>query len=211
MIPRTVDATAVLFAEPDITIPRTSISEENPGSDSHNDPSCNRPIISLAPPINTITTHPWVKNVMEKVDKVREPVSTLKMMIYDRLRIACLFPRIIKPFEPILKYTRCKLGLDNDEFMEAAKCNTMTCQASLEEKTITHDLGPAPMKMMNLGVQTMADCFGEMRPVRYGARVLAKIVNDKPCDDPRYQAMCKDAMEKGRIVEEEKCTTPEYV
>ena len=209
LLPRTVDSTAVVFTEPDATIPRTSISRQDPGSGLHNDPSCNRPIISLAPKINTITAHPLVKEVMNGVEKVQKRMSTVKMTIYDKLRIGCLFPRMIRPFEPILKYAQCKLGLDEDEFMEAAQCNAMKCNASIEEKTITHDIGPAPMTMMNLEVQTMSDCFGEMNQVTYGARVLAKIVNDQSCDDPEYEDICKELMNEGRIGEQEKCTTPE--
>ena len=209
LLPRTVDSTAVVFTEPDVAIPRTSISRQHPGFDSHNDPSCNRPIISLAPIVNTITTHPLAKEIMKGVEKVQKRVSTVKMTIYDKLRIGCLFPRMIRPFEPILRYAQCKLGLDEDEFMEAAECNVMKCNASVEEKTINHDLGPAPMEMMNLEVQTMADCFGEMKQVTYGARVLAKIVNDQSCDDPKYQNICKELMNEGRIVEQEMCSTPE--
>ena len=209
LIPRTVDSTAVVFTEPDTEIPRTSISRQHPGSDSHNDPSCNRPIISLAPKVNTITTHPLVKEVMKGVEKVQKRMATVKMTIYDKLRIGCLFPRMIRPFESILNYAQCKLGLNEDEFMEAATCNAMKCNASMEEKTITHDIGPAPMKQMNLEVQTMSDCFGEMHQVTYGARVLAKIVNDQSCDDPQYHDICKEVMNEGRIVEQERCTTPE--
>ena len=216
LLPRTVDATAVIFVEPDIEIPRTSISRQSPGSDSHSDPSCNRPIINLAPKLNTVIRHPLiikvkkgVENIEKRVSNIQEKMATAKMTIIDKLRIGCLFPRMIRPFEPIFKYVRCKLGLDEDQFMEAAKCNAMKCNASLEEKTISHDIGPAPMKMMNLGVQTMADCFGEMKQMKYGARVLAKIVNDEPCDDPKYQAVCKEVIDEGRIVREERCTTPE--
>ena len=93
--------------------------------------------------------------------------------------------------------------------MEAARCGAIACQESVVKKQITHDLGPAPMKTTNVEVQTMADCFGEMQEVSYGARILGKIVNDQSCDDPRYQNMCNEAIDEGRIIEEERCSTPE--
>ena len=131
------------------------------------------------------------------------------MRVYDKLNIACLVPKIIRPFEPFLLYMRCKLGLDEDGFMEAALCNEMRCEESIEEKEVTHDIGPAPMTMMNLGVQTMSNCFPEMREIMYGARVLAKIVDDKSCDDPRYQQECQEVLDQGRIIDEDGCATPE--
>ena len=207
--PRTVDASAVLFTEPDVAIPRTSISRQDTGSHSHNDPSCNRPIISLGPTINTIASHPLAKKLMETVEQVQEKVGAVKMTIYDDLRIGCLFPTLIRPFESLLQYTRCKLGLDEDGFMEAARCGEMACEASVEQKKITHELRPAPMHMMKLEVQTMSDCFGEMQEVSYGARILGKIVNDQSCDDPRYQAVCEEVINEGRIIDVEQCTTPE--
>ena len=93
--------------------------------------------------------------------------------------------------------------------MEAATCNEMRCEESMEEKQITHDLGPAPMTMMNLGVQTMSDCFGEMREIKYGARVLTKIVDDQSCSDPKYQQECEELMNEDRVIMEDTCATPE--
>jgi len=209
LLGRTIDATAVLFTEPNVGIPRTSVSRQDPGSHSHNDHSCNRPIISFGEKITATTRFPLVKKVMGALEQVQERVAPIKMAIYDKLRISCLVPRMIRPFEPILKYARCKLGLEEDGFMEAARCGEMACQESVVKKQITHDLGPAPMKTTNVEVQTMADCFGEMQEVSYGARILGKIVNDQSCDDPRYQNMCNEAIDEGRIIEEERCSTPE--
>ena len=218
LLPRTVDATAAIFTEPDTQIPRTTISRQDSGARPRNDPACNRPIINLGPKVNAITRNPVVdkltalppvKKLMNIVQKVQTRTSEVKMHVYDKLRISCLFPRIIHPFEPILEYSRCKLGLNDDGFMEAAQCNELRCEESLEDKEISHDLGPPPMKMMNLNVQTMSDCFGEMRQVTYGARVLAKIVNDTSCDNPQYAETCKELMEEGRMIDEDLCTTPE--
>ena len=213
LIPRTVDATAVTFTEPDVQVPRTSISRQSSYGQPHSDRSCNRPVIRLGAKINSITESIGEKSIvkafMKRVAKIQERFGRVKMRLVDKLGIGCLVPKLIHPFEPILSYVRCKLGLDEDEYMEAAPCNTMACEESIEEKVVTHDRGPAPMTMMNLGVQTMADCFGKMRPVMYGARVLAKIINDQSCDDPKNQEACQEAMDQGRIVEEDQCTTPE--
>ena len=124
--------------------------------------------------------------------------------------IGCLVPKMIHPFEPMFRYLRCKLGLDGDEYMEAAQCNEISCDESLEEKVITNSR-PAPMIMMDLDVQTMSDCFGEMREIQYGARVLAKIVRDASCDDPQYQQICKELMNENRVIEEDGCRTRRYV
>ena len=213
LLPRTVDSTAVLFTEPDIAVPRTSISRQSTYGDPHIDRSCNRPIIRLGAKNNTVEQNikekSFIKVIMKRVAKVQERIGRTKMRLYDKLGIACLVPRLIHPFEPILSYTRCKVGLDEDEYMEAAPCNVMACEESIEEKEITHDLGPPPMTMMNLGVQTMSDCFGQMREVMYGARVLVKIVNDESCDNPKYQQACQEAMDQDRIIDEDQCTTPE--
>ena len=209
MLPRTVDATATIFAEPDDAIPRTSISRQYSGS---HDTSCRRPIVRLGPFVKFVTSpgHPLVVNIRKQVEKVQQRIAGVKMRIYDKLRIACLFPRLIHPYEPILRYARCKLGLDDDGFMEAAKCNEMRCEKSaVEEKAITRDIGPVPMKMMDLKVETMSDCFEEMREVKYGARVLAKTVDDQSCSDPKYAEECEELISQGRIVDEDKCLTPE--
>jgi hypothetical protein len=207
LLPRTVGATAVIFTEPDIAVPRTSISRQSSYGHSHRDPACNRPVIRLGAKINAIKRNPNIQKLMKPVETVQEKFGRIKMRLYDKFNIACLVPKLIRPFEQILRYARCKLGLDEDEFMEAAPCNEMRCEESIEEKEITHDIGPANMTMMNLGVQTMSDCFGEMREIMYGARVLSKIVDDVSCDDPSYQQECQDLMSQNRIIEEDQCET----
>ena len=211
LIPRTVDATAVIFTEPDDEIPRTSISRKSTYGNTYHDSSCRRPIIHLGRKINQFTNKkdPIIQSIAKRFEKVRSRVGRIKMRLYDKLGIGCLFPKLIHPFEPILRYFRCKLGLEDDEYMEAAQCNAMTCEESLEEKIITNDLGPAPMRIMNLDVQTMSDCFDDMREVKYGARVLAKIVRDGSCDDPKYQEICKELMNENRVVDVENCQTIE--
>ena len=207
LLPRTVDATAAIFTEPDVTIPRTSISRQSSYGNSHKDTSCNRPKIRLGAKINAIKKNPIIQTFMKPIEKVQEKTGRIKMRLYDKFNIACLVPKIIHPFEDILQYARCKLGLDEDEYMEAAPCNEMRCEESLEEKQITNDLGPANMTMMNLRVQTMSDCFGEIPEIMYGSRVLTKIVDDQSCDDPRYQKECQDLMDQNRVIDMDRCET----
>jgi hypothetical protein len=209
LLPRAVPATATIFAEPDDAIPRTSISRQDSGS---HDASCRRPIVRLGPVVNFVSSplHQFMAKLTKPFERAQQRFSGVKMRIYDTLNVGCLFPRLIHPYEPILRYTRCKLGLDDDGFMEAAKCDEMRCERSeVEEKEITRDLGPVPMKMMNLRVESMSDCFEEMREIKYGARVLAKIVDDKSCSDPQYAQECEELMSQGRVVDEDQCSTPE--
>ena len=207
LIPRKVDATAVIFTEPEPASFRTSIARNSLYGVVNRDRRCNRPIIDLSQKISRLKnkTASFIDPVSLKIEKLTTKISSIKMQIVDKLRIGCLIPKLIRPFEPILKYIRCKLGLEEDEFMEAPQCHAMICEESLEEQVITNDLGPPPMTMMNLEVQTMSDCFGDMKEIQYGARVLAKIVRDQSCDDPQYQEICKELMSEGRVLDEESC------
>ena len=65
------------------------------------------------------------------------------------------------------------------------------------------------MRMMDLHVQSMSDCFEDMEELQYGARVLAKVVDDQSCSDPRFAQQCEDLMSQGRVVDEDSCSTPE--
>ena len=213
LIPRTVDATAIIFTEPDITIPRTSISRKAMYEDSIPDRACDRPKIHLGKNNSRPKKKdsPLIDRVSKKLETVKTKIGSIKMRIYDRLRIGCLIPKLIRPFEPTFEYIRCKLGLEEEEFLEAAQCNSIACEKSLEEKIITNDRGPSPMRRMNLQEQTLSDCFDDIPKVQYGARVLAKIVRDKSCDDPDYQQICQELMNEGRVLDQEKCQNSECV
>ena len=209
LIPRTVEAAAVVFTEPDDATPRTSISRESSHGKSNHNQAGPRPIIHLGAKINRIKdkTSFLFDKLSKPFSKVEAKVDELKMSLVDKFRLGCLIPKLIQPYRPILQYFRCKLGLEDDEFMEAAQCNSIRCEESLEEKIITNDR-PAPMIMKSLEVQTMSDCFGDMKEVTYGTRVLAKIVRDQSSDDPEYQEICRDLFSEDRVIEEENCRTP---
>ena len=213
MIPRTVDATAIIFTEPDITIPRTSISRKSSYGNSIPDRACDRQMIHFGKNNSRRKNRksPLIDRVSEKLEKLRTKVRSIKTKMYDKVRLGCLFPKLIRPFEPIFEYIRCKLGLDEDEFLEAAQCNSIACEKSLEDKIITNDRGPPPIRMMKLQAQTLSDCFDDIPKVRYGARVLAKIVQDKACDDPDNLSICQELINEGRVLDQEKCQNSEYV
>ena len=108
-----------------------------------------------------------------------------------------------------MKHIKCKLGLDEDGFMETPTCNATECMnPMITDREITRDLGlPNLDFMVEDTVSTMDQCFPEMEKVTYGSRVLAKLVDDQPCDDPRYESICKEAMEMNQVIVEEDCKT----
>ena len=220
LIPRTVDATAVTFSEPDEAVPRTSINRQHNMDNQSRRSTCNRPIIHLGTKIgrfqnktgaviDNIKKKPILRKISEIVEDTQKKIERFQMRAFDVLRINCLIPKVIRPFKPILDYFRCKFGLDTDQFMEAAACNEVKCEESLEDKVITIDRGPVPMNTLDLGAQTLSDCFQDMKEVRYGARVLAKIVRDKSCDDPKYKDVCQELKDDDRVIMEETCKTSE--
>ena len=47
--------------------------------------------------------------------------------------------------------------------------------------------------------------FSEDAPRKYGARVLAKISDDKSCNDPKDQQDCQEAMKQDCVIIEYPC------
>ena len=79
-------------------------------------------------------------------------------------------------------------------------------------KEITRDKGLPNLDFMMEGqVNTMDDCFTDMDKVIYGARVRAKLVDDEPCDDSRYEKVCQEIIKQKRMILEESCETSRYV
>ena len=227
--PRTVPATAVLFSEPDVNVPRTSISRRTSSMSPkafEAQKSCNRPVIPLGRKINAVKDfklwlanktvqqipsrlHPPLHTAFSRWSNVFIMVSLFKARIWESAGLACLIPKLRRPFEPFFDWFRCKLGLAEDEFMEAPPCNVTACDnPEIEEREITMGKGIPELEFMNLKVQTKDDCFPEMTKVVYGARVLAKSVDDSSCDDPKYGSLCQELFNEGRVIIEEDCTTP---
>ena len=79
-------------------------------------------------------------------------------------------------------------------------------------KEITRDKGLPNLDFMMEGrVNTMDDCFTDMDKVIYGARVKAKLVDDQPCDDPKYESICQEAIEQNRMILQDSCETSRHV
>ena len=210
--PRIIPATGVLIAEPTILL------ASRQSSLSHNDNqhrySCPRPVINIGQKINTAESKllPFLNRfskVIALFTNFQTKISDLQSRAFQKLRISCLLPKLLRPFEPLMKHIKCKLGLDEDGFMETPTCNATECMnPMITDREITRDLGlPNLDFMVEDTVSTMDQCFPEMERVTYGSRVLAKLVDDQPCDDPRYESICKEAMEMDQVIVEEDCKT----
>jgi hypothetical protein len=94
--------------------------------------------------------------------------------------------------------------------METPPCNATACKdPRIEDREITRDMGLPNLDFMVDGmVSTLDECFDDMPKVRYGSRVLVKIVDDGSCDDPKYASICQEMIEQNRIVSEDDCQTP---
>lgn len=214
-VPRTVPATAVLVAEPGVTA--TSRQAVHPTL--HRNESCPRPIIPLGRKIKIAERK--ITPILGRFSKILTPISNvqsiisnmfsgIKSSIVEKLGLQCLFPTILRPFEPIFKYGRCLLGLREDGFMRPPPCNRSTCvNPDVQDRVITRDRGLPNLDFMVDGmVSTMDDCFADMEKVMYGSRIIAKIVDDESCDNPKYDKMCQDLIKENRILLEDQCKTP---
>ena len=135
-----------------------------------------------------------------------------KAKLYEKLRIQCAIPKLLRPWEPYFDYYRCRLGLQNDEFMEAPACNATLCvNPVIEQREITRSIPVPDMEITPLEVNTIDDCFPDMKKVQYGSRVLVKIVDDDSCEDIRNAELCQELLDQNRVISEEDCKTPKYV
>ena len=212
--PRTVPATAVIITEP----PIIRISRQHQSPSYHPNNACPRPVFDVGQKIEDTTNK--LSPVLDKLSKFTEPISRIqskisdiKAMIFRKLGLSCLIPSLLRPFYPILSYTRCKLGLNDDEFMETPPCNASLCtNPTIEEQMITRDLRlPNLENMIDGEVATLDDCFDDMEKVEYGARIYAKLVDDESCEDPRFASICQTQIDQNRILMDNECQSLEYV
>ena len=212
LIPRTVDATAVLFTESVDTIPRVSADMQYSNENSHHNRECRRSRLEVQPyPIlqKENRKSPLRKKASRLLEKVHASIGRTKMRVANKFGIGCLVPKITRSFEPMFRYLRCKLGIKDDDYMDAAQCNVVRCEESISEEKVITNSRPTTLRMMNLDVQTTSECFKDVREVKYGARVLAKLIRDASCDDPEYQQICQDLLNENRIIKEDGCRTKE--
>ena len=212
VIPRTVPATAAIFTEPDDAL-TSRISRESGLSHSHRHQSCPRAVIPLGRKLNTVQkkiSNSPLSIITNAISRLQLKTSGIKAKIYQKLRLSCLFPKLLRPFAPMFLYFRCKLGLEDDRFMETPPCNATVCrEPSIEDRVITRDRGVPNLDVMIEGqVSTMDDCFDDMRKVVYGTRVQAKLVDDESCENPRYQPLCQEEIDQNRVLLEQNCLSP---
>lgn len=206
------DTTAILFKEPD-TLPTRRQSDNL----TQTQRACKKTVIPLG-------------KVKKKFDPLLSTLSTLTKPISDKkselLRnagLSCLYPKLLRPFQPILDKVSCIVGLDEEEeneFVKTEKCSLdvlatppYTCsEPSLETKPIQQGLKLRP-NMEDIEqedkVRTLDDCFpGEMTKATYGARVHVVLVNDESCEDELYADICKEQETLNRILFEDDCFSP---
>ena len=203
IIPRTIDATAILFKEPE-----NLFSSKESSYPKKKKRSCSKTIIPLG------RTKRKIMPVLNKISRIMKPISTFKSKLYDKLGLSCVIPKLLRPYQPAIKRLQCKFGLDeideNRGFIETGKssCNSkQRCrEPSLERKAITRSHGLLSSYHSNqINVNSYEDCFPENEKATYGSRVLAKLVNDSSCDDPRYRGICEELSDQNRIVVEDDC------
>ena len=130
----------------------------------------------------------------------------LSSKVLDKLRLQCLVPKLLMKSQPFLSQISCKLGLNDDGFMEVPSCSTTLCSKSeTEEREIAHHLDAPILDVVNLSVRTMDQCFPDMTKVSYGSRILAKLVDDQSCNDPRFTSFCDELFGQERIIMQETC------
>ena len=225
---RSVPATAVIFTEPDVTVPGTSISRSSSYSASESGSFCNRPLIPLGRKINAVKNpvlskferilnskrSPVIDRAYNKFQLAYQKITRVKATFYQKLGLSCLVPKIMRRFSQtnfykIIQTIKCKLGVHEDNFMEAPTCNSTRCiDPVVESREITNDLNLPNLDNDMLPIATLDDCFQDMNKVVYGARVLIKVIDDVSCEEEQYKDLCASLIEENRIVQEEECELP---
>ena len=140
-----------------------------------------------------------------------EKISLYKAEALDKARLSCLLPILRRPFEPILEHFRCKLGISEDEFMEAPPCDPTMCSPSeVEDREITMTKPIPNMILMNVSIETKDDCFQDMTKLKYGSRVLIKVADDESCEDPQFGGLCEQLMKEDKVIIEDTCSSARY-
>ena len=209
LVPRTLPATAVVFTEPQTTGQRKN--SHSPSSQSRGKiyKTCSNSIIPLGEKKDFI--HRSLSTVLDPIlsllNSFQSKTGLLKAQLFDFLGLPCLIPTLIQPYEPFLLYVRCLLGLDSDSSLKVPRCTSIRCsQTDNEVREISRHLDlPSDLHITNLRVRTKADCFPKLPKIRYGTRVLTKLVDDQPCQDLRYIAICDILLEQNRVILVKQC------
>ena len=228
VVQRTIPATAVIFSERNINIPESTSRQS---VSSVVDDSCNRPIFkqgqqvkssvkfekwlmhqtvkNIAPPLLKSPAETAIRRWSTLLSSVSKRSSLMRAKAWQKAGLACLFPKLFHPFNPIFQQIRCKIGLKEDEFMEVPSYNTISCsESNIEEKRITMEKEISDLKTVNFQVRTKNDCFPDEAKVMFVARILVKLVDDLPCNDPNFESKCQELFEQKQAIFVEHCADP---
>ena len=205
ILPRTVDATAILFKE-SITL----IGAKQYSYTKKKKKSCSKTIIHLGKAKRRLAPF------LNKLTKVTKPISSLKSKLYKKIGLSCIFPKFLRPYQSVILRLLCKFGLEEDDNQGFIETGNSECESenicrepSLEERVITRSHGYSSYYSSSQNqVETYDDCFQEKEKITYGSRVIAKIVNDSSCDDPLYRGICQELSIQNKIVFEDECQSP---
>lgn len=231
MVRRIIPSTAVIFSEPNSNIQETSTSRQSVYNAVHK--SCSRPVFQQGTIVKTSNSfkkwllHQMVKKLVppplkapaktaiRRWSNLLSTISTrssfIKAKAWEQASLACLFPKLRRPFNPIFQQIRCWLGLFEDKFMEVPLYNQISCSESkIEDKEITMERQIPDLKIINLRVRTNDDCFPDKPKAMFGARILIKLVDDLPCTDPRFESSCQELFEQNQVIFTEDCVDSRF-
>ena len=207
VVPRTVKATAVLFAEPSsMPSPRSKMSSFTQSQIKTD--SCDRPLIPLGRKVKIAEQKlsPILDKISKPLNTVQSKIQTFSAKVFDKLGLQCLIPKVLRKLQPYISRISCKLGFNDDGFMQVPSCNSDLCSKSeTEEKEITRHLDAPILDVTDMQVRTTDDCFPDMHKVSYGSRIIAKLVDDQSCDDPQFASICDELFSQDRIIMQESC------
>ena len=210
---RTIRATATLLKEP----PVPTLSRRSENSNAYNQYSCHPPTIDIGSKLDAtknklIPIVTWFLDLFPFIARMFAEISSLRSKIIKKLGLACLLPKFIRPVNPFIEHVKCSLGLDNKELVETQQCSDNLCSNSvLYDRKMNRDQRFTNLEFRVKDTGSRVDeCFEEMETETYGARVIVKLVDDQPCEDPRFESICRETISKGYVIFESDCQTPRY-
>ena len=212
-VARAIPATATLIQEPHIQ----KLSRQSKDKRTHNQSSCLQPIIDIGSKLDAtnnklIAIVNWFLDLFPFITRVFDKVSNLISKIIKKLGLACIFPKLSRPFDPFIKHVKCSLGLNKKKIIEAQPCSANLCSNPIMyDKKIPRDRQFPNLYFWVKDTGSRVDeCFEKMETETYGARVIVKLVDDQPCDDPRFESLCREIISRGHVIFESDCKSPRY-
>ena len=184
---------------------RRRLFSKSPQQSSHH---CKRPLIPLGRKIKTVEQKfsPITNKISRPLNAVQSRLTMLISKVLSKLRLQCLVPKLFMKLQPLMSRISCKLGLNDDGFMEVPSCNSTLCSKfETEEREISRHLDAPILDVVDLSVRTFDECSRDMSKVTYGSRILAKLVDDQSCNDPRFTSFCDELFGQKRIIMQETC------